>query len=191
LYIFAGDHLLCVRLRQANIDAAAGSLAEVERIVGQIRARWPETRIILRGDSGFCRDELMDWCERQRKVDFVFGMARNERRRKIIADTLAEAGILYCQTLRPARVFAEFQHSTTTGSWSRPRRVIAKAEHILSLAATAGSDRRPRAVRADETKPAPDLAAPLDLVFTSGERLRISRGADAAILQLVLAAIRA
>jgi len=130
LYIFAGDHLLCVRLRQANIEAAAGSLAEVERIVGQIRVRWPETRIILRGDSGFCRDELMDWCERQRKVDFVLGMARNERLRKIIADALAEAGTLYRQTLRPARVFAEFQHTTTTGSWSRSRRVIAKAEHI-------------------------------------------------------------
>jgi len=72
----------------------------------------------------------MDWCERQRKVDFVLGMARNERLRKIIADALAEAGTLYRQTLRPARVFAEFQHTTTTGSWSRSRRVIAKAEHI-------------------------------------------------------------
>lgn len=130
LYIFSGDHLLCVRLREANIDASAGSLAEVERIVGQIRARWPETRIILRGDSGFCRNELMDWCERQQNVDYIFGMARNERLRKIITAALQQAGALYRETLRPARVFTEFAHTTTTGSWSRSRRVIAKAEHI-------------------------------------------------------------
>jgi len=130
LYIFCGDHLLCVRLRQANIDASAGSLAEAERIVGQIRVRWPETRIILRGDSGFCRDELMDWCERQQGVHYVLGMARNERLRRMIAGSLTEAAIAYRQTLRPARVFTEFQHATTTGSWSRSRRVVAKAEHI-------------------------------------------------------------
>jgi len=130
LYIFCGDQLLCARLRQANIDASAGSLAEVERIVGQIRLRWPETRIILRGDSGFCRDELMDWCERRQGVHYVFGMARNERLRRIIAGSLAEAAVSYRQTLRPARVFTEFQHTTTTGSWSRSRRVVAKAEHI-------------------------------------------------------------
>jgi Transposase DDE domain group 1 len=130
LYIFCGEHLLCVRLRQANIDASAGSLAEVERIVAQIRACWPHTRVILRGDSGFCRDELMRWCERQHNVHYVFGMARNERLRKIIAQWLAEADALYRETLRPARVFTEFAHTTTTGSWSRQRRVVAKAEHI-------------------------------------------------------------
>jgi Transposase DDE domain group 1 len=130
LYIFCGEHLLCVRLRQANIDASAGSLAEVERIVAQIRACWPHTRVILRGDSGFCRDELMRWCERQHNVHYLFGMARNERLRKIIAQWLAEADALYRETLRPARVFTEFAHTTTTGSWSRQRRVVAKAEHI-------------------------------------------------------------
>jgi hypothetical protein len=100
LYIFCGEHLLCVRLRQANIDASAGSLAEVERIVAQIRTRWPHTRVILRGDSGFCRDELMTWCEQQNNVHYVFGMARNERLRKIIAPALAEAAALYRETLR-------------------------------------------------------------------------------------------
>lgn len=130
LYIFCGEYLLCVRLRQADIDASAGSLPEVERIIGQIRACWPETRVILRGDSGFCRDELMDWCERQNNVHYVFGMARNERLRRIIAPAVAEAEALYRQTLRPARVFTEFRHTTTTGSWSRARRVVAKAEHI-------------------------------------------------------------
>jgi Transposase DDE domain group 1 len=130
LYIFCGEHVLCVRLRQANIDASAGSLKEVQRVVQRIRARWPEVRITLRGDSGFCRDELMDWCERQQKVHFVFGMARNERLRRIIAPALAQAAVEYEQTHKPVRVFAEFWHETTTGSWSRRRRVVAKAEHI-------------------------------------------------------------
>jgi hypothetical protein len=130
LYIFCGEHVLCVRLRQANIDASAGSLKEVQRVVQRIRARWPEVRITLRGDSGFCRDELMDWCERQQKVHFVLGMARNERLRRIIAPALAQAAVEYEQTHQPVRVFAEFWHETTTGSWSRRRRVVAKAEHI-------------------------------------------------------------
>jgi hypothetical protein len=130
LYIFCGEHILCVRLRQANIDASAGSLHEVERVVRQIRAQWGEVRIILRGDSGFCRGELMDWCEQQPKVDYVFGMARNERLRRIIAHQLAEAAVEYARTQKPARVFAEFLHTTTAGSWSRARRVVAKAEHI-------------------------------------------------------------
>ena len=130
LYIFCGEHVLCVRLRQANIDASAGSLKEVQRVVQRIRARWPEVRITLRGDSGFCRDELMDWCERQQEVHFVFGMARNERLRRIIAPALAQAAVEYEQTHKPVRVFAEFWHETTSGSWSRRRRVVAKAEHI-------------------------------------------------------------
>ena len=130
LYIFCGEHLLCVRLRQANIDGSAGSLEEIKRVVGQIRGRWPEVRIILRGDSGFCRDELMDWCEQQQQVYYVFGMARNERLRRIIAPQLAEAAAEYERTQQPARVFAEFVHTTTTGSWSSERRVVAKAEHI-------------------------------------------------------------
>jgi hypothetical protein len=129
LYIFCGEHVLCVRLREANIDAAAGSLEEVKRIVKQIRDRWPQVRIILRGDSGFCRDELMDWCEGH-QVDYVFGLARNQRLRQIIAPQLAQAAGEYQQTGQPARVFTEFSHETTTGSWSRARRVIAKAEHL-------------------------------------------------------------
>jgi hypothetical protein len=130
LYIFCGEHLLCVRLREANTDASAGSLRELQRIVEQIRGRWPEVRIIVRGDSGFCRDELMAWCEQQQKVDYVFGMARNERLQRMIAPQLAEAAAEYMRTQRPARVFSEFTHTTTTGSWARERRVVAKAEHI-------------------------------------------------------------
>src|SRR5580698_3249371 len=78
LYIFCGEQVLCARLREANHDASFDSLREIQRIVEQIRAAWPEVKIILRGDSGFCRNELMNWCEAQR-VDFLFGMARNQR----------------------------------------------------------------------------------------------------------------
>jgi Transposase DDE domain group 1 len=129
LYIFCGEHLLGVRLRTANIDASAGSLREVARIVSQIRQRWPEVRITLRGDSGFCRDELMSWCE-QNRVDYVFGFARNERLRRLIADAMAQAARQYEETQKPARVFVEFPYQTTTGSWERVRRVLAKAEYI-------------------------------------------------------------
>jgi hypothetical protein len=130
LYIFCGEHILCVRLRQANTDAAAGSLREVERVVAQIRGRWPAVHMILRGDSGFCRDELMNWCEQRQNVHFVFGLARNERLQRIIAPQRAEAVAAYERTQKPARVFTEFSHETTTRSWARARRVVAKAEHI-------------------------------------------------------------
>lgn len=127
LYVFCGEHLLGVRLRQANIDASAGSLREIERMVEQIRASWPEVRIVLRGDSGFCRDELMNWCE-QNNVGFVFGLARNERLRRMIAEAMTQASQQYQQTRQAARVFVEFPYETTTGSWSQARRVVAKAE---------------------------------------------------------------
>ena len=78
LYIFAGDQLLCARLRPSNIDASEGSLEEVQRIVAQLRRAWPEAEILLRADSGFCRDEIMSWCEAN-GVDYLFGLARNER----------------------------------------------------------------------------------------------------------------
>jgi Transposase DDE domain group 1 len=129
LYIFAGEHLLCARLRPANIDGAAGSLDELQRIVAQLRTHWPETRILLRGDSGFCRDALLDWCENNR-VDYVVGFARNPRLQTLIADALAQAQQQWDQTQKPARVFVEFPYRTVSGSWARERRVVAKAEHI-------------------------------------------------------------
>src|SRR6266481_4105227 len=107
LYIFAGDHLLCARLRPSNQDASAGSLPELERIVAQIRARWPEVRIILRADSGFCREELMAWCETHR-VHYVFGFARNPRLRRKIAGAMRGAKREHRSTGKPARVFREF-----------------------------------------------------------------------------------
>ena len=132
LYIFCGEHVLCARLREANHDAAFGALQEIQRIVGQIRAAWPATKIILRGDSGFCRNLLMSWCENNR-VDFVFGLARNQRLRKIIGAQMHTATQQWNQTGKPARVFSEFTYQTKktkTGGWDRERRVVAKAEHI-------------------------------------------------------------
>lgn len=129
LYIICGDHVLCARLRPSNIGPAVGSRKEVARIVERIRLRWPEVRIILRGDSGFCVDELMTWCE-QNRVDYVLGLARNQRLEKIIAEGLAEARQLWEATQKPARVFIEFAHETVSGTWSQQRRVVAKAEHI-------------------------------------------------------------
>jgi DDE family transposase len=132
LYIFCGEHILCARLREANHDASNGSLQEIGRIVTQIRAAWPDVKIILRGDSGFCRNELMSWCENHR-VDFVFGLARNQRLRKIIGAQMHQATQQWNETGKPARVFTEFPYKTKKtkkGGWERERRVAAKAEHI-------------------------------------------------------------
>jgi len=128
LFVFCGEQVLCARLREANSDASAGSRGEIERIVGQIRRAWPEVKIILRGDSGFCRDELMSWCEANR-VEYVFGLARNKRLRKILGLPLHQARLEWEQSGKPARVFTEFDYQTQK-SWSRARRVVAKAEHI-------------------------------------------------------------
>ena len=129
LYIFVGEHLLCARLRTADQDAAAGSKDEVERIVGRIRSAWPEVRIIVRADSGFCREELLKWCE-DHGVFYGIGFARNERLRRRIEPQMQGAAQIHKQTGKPARVFTEFSYQTTTGSWSRPRRVVAKAEQL-------------------------------------------------------------
>jgi Transposase DDE domain group 1 len=126
LYIFCGPHLLAAKLRPANIDAAAGALEEVAGIVRQIRARWPAVRIVLRADSGFAREALMTWCELN-NVDFVFGLARNQRLVGEIAAELAVAEQDSKASGQPARRFKEFFWSTRD-SWSRQRRVIAKAE---------------------------------------------------------------
>jgi hypothetical protein len=130
LYIFAGDQLLCARLRPSNQDAAKGALDEVRRIVTQLRARWPEVRIVLRADSGFCREELMAWCEaEENKVDFLFGLARNQRLVKIVGKQMHEARLEHERTKKAARVFTEFEYRTKK-SWARERRVVAKAEYL-------------------------------------------------------------
>jgi Transposase DDE domain group 1 len=129
LYVFCGRHLLLARQRRSNIDAAAGSVEEVARMVTQIRKAWPRVKIILRADSGFAREALMAWCEAN-KVDFVFGLARNSRLEGQLAGDLAQARALCEASGKPARVFRDFRWRTLD-SWSRERRVVGKAEHTM------------------------------------------------------------
>jgi len=126
LYVFCGRHLLAAKLRPSNIDASAGSVEEIARIVSQIRARWPKTRILLRADSGFAREALMAWCENN-GVDYVLGLARNARLVDEIYVELAQAEEEATRTGKPARRFKDFRYATLD-SWSRRRRVIGKAE---------------------------------------------------------------
>ena len=128
LYIFCGEFLLCARLRSSNIDASAGSVEELQRIVEQIRSAWPLVRIVVRGDSGFCREELMAWCEANR-VEYLLGLAKNERLKAEIAKEMAEAKAQYQQSGCATRLFKEFFYQTLK-SWSRVRRVVAKTEHL-------------------------------------------------------------
>ena len=128
LYIFCGEQLLGARLRPSNIDVSAGCVEELERIVAQIRAAWPEVRIVVRGEAGFCREELMRCCETH-GVDYVLGLAKNERLKAESAPELEQAAAEYAATGQTARVFQEFPYQTRE-SWSRSRRVIAKAEHL-------------------------------------------------------------
>jgi Transposase DDE domain group 1 len=128
LYIFCGDHLLCARLRPADIDASAGAVKQLERIVEQIRQAWPEVTITIRADSGFCREPIMAWCEAH-GVDYVLGLAQNPRLRAMITAQQEQARLAYEATKQPARAFAELRYRTLD-SWSRERRVVAKAEHL-------------------------------------------------------------
>ena len=128
LYIFCGDSLLCARLRESKIDQSAGSVDEIKRIVGQIREQWPKVQIILRADSGFCRDEIMTWCEAN-SVDYVFGLAKNRRLLAVIEKGMEQAKLQYEITGKASRVYGDFYYRTLD-SWSRERRVVAKAEHL-------------------------------------------------------------
>ena len=126
LYVTCGRHLLAARLRRSNIDGAAGADVELARIVGRIRASWPRVRILVRADSGFARESLMAWCE-ENDVDFVLGIARNERLATEIEEHLAHAEAESRRTGKPARRFKDFPYRTRD-SWSRSRRIVGKAE---------------------------------------------------------------
>jgi hypothetical protein len=128
LYIFCGDDILCAKLRRSNIDASAGAVEELERIVALIRKAWPDVRITIRADSGFCREEIMAWCEGN-AVDYVLGLARNSRLVAELAQEFAEARATCEETGQAARVFKDFEYRTRQ-SWTRSRRVVGKAEHL-------------------------------------------------------------
>jgi hypothetical protein len=155
LYVFCDRHLLVAKLRRANIDASAGAIEEIERIVGQIRARWPQVRILLRADSGFAREPLMAWCEAN-AVDYLFGLAKNDRLIGEIAGELAAAAEDSQHSAKPARRFKDFSYQTRS-SWSCQRRVIGKAEWMTpSLAESDDTTQRNKAKAAaiDPAQPA-------------------------------------
>ena len=128
LYIFCGEHLLWAQLRPSDIDASAGSVKALVKIISRIRAAWPQVKILIRGDSGFCRENLMCWCETQ-GVDYLLGRAKNKRLVGEIAPEMAQAKEQYQRTGQAARVFRDFEYQTLT-SWSRSRRVVGKAEYL-------------------------------------------------------------
>ena len=129
LYIFCGEFLLSAQLRSASIDPAKGALTDLQRIVSQIRAKWPRVPILVRGDSGFCRNAIMHWCERQ-GIDYVIGLAKNSRLLKEIAEELKAAAAESVRTGEMARIFKNLRYQTVGQTWSRTRRVVAKAEHL-------------------------------------------------------------
>jgi len=130
LYVFCGDHLLAAKLRRSSIDASAGAVAEVARLVAQIRSRWPDVQIVLRADSGFAREELMRWCEAN-QVEYVLGLARNPRLVREIASELGQARAAAEETGKAARCFRDFRYQTLD-TWSRERRVVGKAEQLVA-----------------------------------------------------------
>jgi hypothetical protein len=128
LYIFTGEHILFSRLLPGNADAKKAVLPELERIVGRIRGEWPKVQIIVRGDSGFMSDEIMEYCEGNR-VDYVLGVAKNSRLLKRIQRSMRKAARLYRKKEKTVRIFQDVYYKTRR-SWSRRRRVVAKAEHM-------------------------------------------------------------
>jgi DDE family transposase len=129
LYVFSGEHLLCARLRQSNVGPAEGTVQELERIVTQIREQWPEVKIVIRADSAFSRDDIMSWCE-QNGVEFVLGLARNARLERMLASEMEQARAESERTGGPFRSYKELEYRTLD-SWSRTRRVVGKAEHLV------------------------------------------------------------
>ena len=129
LYVFCGGFLLGATLYTAEVGPGNRAVEDLERIISQIRARWPDVRLVVRGDSGFCNDEIMTWCE-EGEVDFIFGLAQNARLRAEIEDEMAAAKAEHERTGEKARVFKDFRYPTRT-SWSRERRVVGKAEYII------------------------------------------------------------
>ncbi len=134
LYIFCGQQLLGARLRTADRDAAAGTVEELERIVGRIRKRWPGVEIWLRGDSGFCREDLMAWCEAQ-GVEYVLGIAQNPRLKRSLAPELEQARQACERTGQAARVFQDFRYRTVeSGSDAR---TLARGSSCFGVVPTA------------------------------------------------------
>lgn len=132
LYVTCNEHILCCRLRTADREPAHGARGELERVVSRLRVHWPSVRVVVRGDSGFCRDEIMSWCEAEAGVDFVFGLARNVRLRRRIDKAMRKSRVRMLARVRSSRRFREFRYRTRR-TWSRKRRVVAKAEWLAGF----------------------------------------------------------
>lgn len=130
LYVFCNGFALVSKLRVANIDAAEGAVEELQRVVRLIREKWPKVHILIRGDSGFCRDELMKWIEREENTDYIFGIARNPRLERMICDQMNQVEVAYKKSLLPQREFIELFYQPLNRNWGKERRVIAKAEYL-------------------------------------------------------------
>jgi hypothetical protein len=128
LYVFWGEKLLACKLRPSNIDGSEGTVEELERIVTAIRKRWPDTRIVFRGDSGFCREKIMSWCDKN-GVFYLIGLARNRRLQRMLGKDMDEAKKQFEASGKAQRVFGDFKYKTRK-SWSRERRVVGKAEYL-------------------------------------------------------------
>jgi hypothetical protein len=128
LYIFCQDHLLCARLRPSNIDASEGTVKELGRVIDRIRKHWADVTILIRADSGFCRQEIMSWCE-ENGVGYILGLAKNSRLKEIIKEDLIDAEIMYRKTGKASRIYHDFFYRTRK-SWNKSRRVIGKAEYL-------------------------------------------------------------
>lgn len=128
LYVTCGDHLLVAKLRTSNRDASAGSLEVLQWLAARIQARWPQVRIVLRGDSGFCRESIMKWCEEQ-GLFYLLGLAKNNRLINAISKEMYQVSIRHHLTGTATRTFTQLFYQTRN-SWSCKRRVIAKAEHL-------------------------------------------------------------
>jgi hypothetical protein len=128
LYIFSEGLLLSSRLRTSDCNPHEGVMEDIGRIVSQIRAKWSDARIVIRGDSGFCREELMSWCELN-NVDYVLGLAKNARLEVLIKKEAKHAKRKCKRTGKAARCFKNLRYKTLT-TWSKKRRVVGKAEHL-------------------------------------------------------------
>ncbi len=126
LYVFCDRHLLVSYLRPSNIDGAKHSWAILSLLVKAIRNHWPKVKIIFRGDSGFCRHKMLDWCERH-NVQYIVGIAKNRRLQKQSEAELERAQSLFNITGEKQRLFSSLHYGAK--SWKKQRRVIVKAEH--------------------------------------------------------------
>lgn len=129
LYCFCGEVPLWAQLRTSNKDASAGTVEALEKIVSVIRRRFPQAKIVVRGDSGFAREVIMAWCEGQRDVFYLLGMARNRRLEQLAGGAALRAAAAFCLTGTASRSYTEVAYRTRQ-SWSRERRVLCKAEML-------------------------------------------------------------